>query len=237
MGRRLTRKQIKQDEFLSFFDQWMHWLGENWKQAAIGIGGAVVLVLLVLGGKAILAGRSDAASLALGKALGMYGAPVGKDAPATATVKYASDTERLDAAERAFAAVKSKHWMTKEATIAKLFLAKIAADRGDKDRAIKELTEIAGKRSDDTVVRLAMLALVRLRLDKGEGPTLVKDLEAMAAGSDPRLARDVALYQLGQVWERQGKPEEASKVYKRLVDDFPESPYRSEAQQRMGSAS
>ena len=62
-------------------------------------------------------------------------------------------------------------------------------------------------------------------------------LEAMAAGTDPRLARDVALYQLGQVWDRQGKPDEANKVYRKLVDEFPESPYRNEVQQRLGSAS
>jgi predicted negative regulator of RcsB-dependent stress response len=237
VGRRLTRKQIKQDEFISIIDEWMHWLGSNWKQAALGLGGAVLVLLIVLGGKALLGGRSDAAGAALGQALQAYNAPVGKDAPADAKVKYATDPERLDAAEKAFKEVTSKYWLTKEATLARLFLARIAADRGDKDRAIKELTELVAKRSDDPVIRLAMLALVNLRLEKGEGAQLVPELEAMAAGSDPRLSRDVALYQLGQVWDRQGKPDEAKKAYRKLVDEFPESPFKNDAQEHLGAAS
>ncbi len=237
MGRRLTRKQIKQDEFISFIDEWTHWLGSNWKQAAMGLGGAVVVLLLFLGVKALLGARAEGAGVALGKALEIYNAPVGTEAGAGATVKFATAAARLEAAEKAFTEVKSKYSLSKDATVAKLFLARIAADRGDRDKAISELTEITSKRSGDLVVRLAMLALVRLRLDKGEGTQLVSDLEAMAAGTDPRLARDVALYQLGQVWDRQGKTDEAVKAYRKLVDEFPESPYRNEAQQRLSSVS
>ena len=82
-----------------------------------------------------------------------------------------------------------------------------------------------------------MLNLVRLRVAKGEGSQLVKDLEAMVAGKDPRLPRDVALFQLAQLWEHDGKPDEAAKLYRKLADEFPESPYRTEAQQKAGSAS
>jgi tetratricopeptide (TPR) repeat protein len=235
VGRRLTRKQIKQDQFVSLVDRTFHWLGQNWRQAAIGLGTVVAIALVWWGVTAVFAGRKDAAAQAMAKALDIYGAPVGIAAPADAKVKFATDTERLAEAEKAFQAVKSRYWLTPQASMADLFLARIAADRGDQAKAIKLLGEITSRRKNDPVVRLAMLDLVKLRLAKGEGVQLVPELEGMASGKDPRLPRDVALFQLARVWDREGKTDEANKFYRKLVTDFPDSPYRSEAQQHLAS--
>lgn len=237
MGRRLTRKQIKKDQFVSFVDRGIHWLSQNWRQAAIGLGSVLAVALVWWGATALLASRQDSAAQAVATALEAYEAPVGPSAPADAPIKFATDTERLAAAEKGFQAVKSRYWLTPQARMAELFLARIAADRGDQAQAIKLLEGITSRRTDDPVVRLAMLDLVRLRVAKGEGVQLVAALEGMASGKDPRLPRDAALFQLARVWEREGKAEEASRLYRKLVEDFPDSPYRSEAQQRLASAS
>ena len=237
MGRRLTRKQIKNDEFITTIDRWIHWVGNNWQQAVIGLGAAVVVGLMWWGVSAILASRSMAASEAMGVALDTYNAPVGKDAPADAKIKFASDTERLAAAEKAFAALKAKYSLSKEAKLATLFLARIAADRGDLAKAITQLGELTSGKSGGDVTRLAMLALVRLRLDKGEAAALVPELQVMADGKDSRLPQDIALFELGQVLEKQGKSEDAAKAYRKLLEQFPESAYRQEAQTRLGAVS
>ncbi len=237
MGRRLTRKQIKKDEFISFVDRGMHWMNQNWRQAGIGLGCVLLVALVWWGATTLIGSRSDAAAQAIAQALAAYDAPVGSAAPADAKVHFATDAERLAAAETAFAAVKSHYWLTAQARVAELFLARIAADRGDQAKAMRALGEIVSRRSSDPVVRLAMLDLVRMRVAKGEGAQLVGDLEAMAAGKDPRLPPDAALYQLARVWEHEGKPEEATKLYRKIVQDFPDSPYRSDAQQRLASAS
>ena len=237
MGRRLTRKQIKKDQFVSLVDRIFHWLGQNWRQAATGLGAVLAVALVFWGVTAFRGSRSDAAAQALAQALETYGAPVGSAAPADAPVKFATDTERLATAEKAFQAIESHYWLTPQKRVAELFLARIAADRGDQAQAIKLLGEITSRRTSDPVVRLAMLDLVRLRLAKGEGVQLVAELEGMASGKDPRLPRDAAIFQLARVWEGEGKPEEASKFYRKLVEEFPDSPYRSEAQQRLASGS
>jgi tetratricopeptide (TPR) repeat protein len=237
VGRRLTRKQIKRDQFVSLVDRVFHWLGQNWRQAATGLGAVLAVALVFWGVTAIRGSRSDAAAQALAQALETYGAPVGSAAPADATVKFATDTERLAAAEKAFQAIRSHYWLTPQKRVAELFLARIAADRDDQAQAIKLLGDITSRRSGDPVVRLAMLDLIRLRLAKGEGMQLIAELEGMASGKDPRLPRDAALFQLGRVWEGEGKPEEANKLYRKIVEEFPDSPYRSEAQQRLASGS
>jgi TolA-binding protein len=237
VGRRLTRRQIKRDEFVSLVDRGMHWMGGNWRQAALGLGAALVIGLLWWGTSMLLGTRTAAAAGVLGEALAVYDAPVGAAAPATAKVKFATDTERLDAAEKGFKKVTSRYWLTPQARAARLYLGRIAMERGDTDGAIRILSEVARRKSDETVVRLAMLGLVQLRLGRGEGIQLAPELEAMAVGKDPRLPRDVALLQLGRVWEREGKAEEAIKYYRKLVEDFPDSPYRVEAQQRVSALS
>ncbi|MFH1175852.1 MAG: tetratricopeptide repeat protein [Acidobacteriota bacterium] len=237
MGRRLTRKQIKHDEFVTLVDRAVHWAGQNWRQAAIGLGAAMALALVWWGITALLASRQGGATEALARAIEAYSAPVGITAPADAKLKFATDTERLDTAEKAFRALGSRYWLTPQARNSRLFLARIAADRGDIEGAIRLLSELASRRAADPVVRLAMLDLVRLRVARGEGQQLVRELEAMVAGKDPRLPRDSALYELGLLWEHDGKPEEADKLYRKLVEDFPDSPYRYKAQQRISAAS
>jgi outer membrane protein assembly factor BamD (BamD/ComL family) len=233
----LTRKQIKNDQFVTLIDRWAHWMGQNWKQAAIGLGGALVIALLYGAVTSIIASRSVAATAALSAAIETYEAPVGSAAAADAKLKFATDTERLDAAQKAFQGVASKYWLTAQARDAKLFLAHIAADRGDTATAVRILGELASRHTDNPIVRIATLDLIRLRVAKGEGQQLVTELESMIAGKDPRLPRDVATYELARMWEKEGKPTEAAKLYRKLIEDFPESPYRSDAQQRLASVS
>ena len=237
MGRRLKRKQMKQDEFISMVDRIIHWIGGNWRQLAVGVGVAAAVGLLYWGATAFLTRRTEAASQAMETALETFSAPVGSAAPADAKVRFATDAERLSAAEKAFSDIKSRYSLTPQAKVAELCLAHIAADRGDEAGAIRTLGELTSKRSSDPIVRAAMLDLVRLRIAKGEGLQLTKELEDMASGSDPRLPRDVAVYELAQVWDHEGKPEEAAKMYRNLVENFPDSMYRYEAQQHLSSSS
>jgi predicted negative regulator of RcsB-dependent stress response len=237
VGRRLTRKQIKQDEFISLVDESVHWIGQNWRQAAMGLGGVLAVALLWWGVTAFMGSRSEAGGQAIADALAIYETPLSSAATVAGKSTFATDTERLAAAEKAFEAVRSRYWLTPQARIADLYLARIAADRGDQTLAIRKLGEITSKRSDDPLVRLAMLDLIRLRVARGEGPQLVSDLEAMVAGKDPRLPRDAALFELAKLWDHEAKPDEANRLYRKLVEDFPESPYRIDAQQRLASAS
>jgi len=228
---------MKQDEFISAVDRVIHWIGANWRQAAIGIGCAFAVGLVYWGVSAFLAGRTEAASDAMEHALEVYSAPVGSAAPADAKVKFATDAERLDVAEKAFREIRSRYSLTPQARLAALCLAHIAYERGDQAGAIRALGAIASKRSSDPIVRTAMLDLVRLRIAKGEGLQLTKELEEMASGRDPRLPRDVAVWELAQVWDHEGKPDEAAKMYRDLVENFPDSMYRYDAQQHLPASS
>jgi len=237
VARRLTRKQIKQDEFVSLIDTGLHWMGQNWRRAAIGFAGALGVALLYWAVTALFASRGSAAARALDEAVKVLGSPVGATAGTVAQPTFASNGERLDAAEKAFSRITTRYWLTPQAHLAKLYLARIAADRGDLDGAVRKLADLAGSKSDEAVVRMAMLDLVNLRLARNEGYLLAGDLEAMASGRDPRLPRDTAMFKLAEVRAQEGKAREAAELYRKLAQDFPQSGYRYEAQQRSGGTS
>lgn len=237
MVHRLKRKQIKQDQFITLIDRGVAWMGQNWRTASIVLGCALALGLLYWGATLVLSSRGGAAAHALSEAIATFAAPVGEASGDGKGKRFATDAERLDAAEKAFERVSSRYRFTASGRTAKLYLARLAEERGDVEKAIRLLSELADRRSDSPVVGLATLDLFRLRLARGEGKQLLKELEAMVAGKDPRLPRDVALFQLAQMWEREGNLEEAVRLYRKLTEDFPESPYKFEAQQRLNATS
>ncbi len=236
MGRRLTRRQIKKDEFITLMDRVVHWITANAQQAAIGLGGALVVGLLWWGTTAILGSRTAAATKALDEAVQILQAPVGASAPADAKVKFATENERRDAAAKALAKVR-RYWFTPQARMARVLQARLLAEKGDTEGAMRELAAVAASRSTDPAVRAATLDLVRLRLARGDADGVIKELQAMAAGKDKRLPRDLAMVELADAYVRTGKASEAREVLRKLVENFPDSPYKVEAQQKLSSLS
>ena len=55
----------------------------------------------------------------------------------------------------------------------------------------------------------------------------------MVVGSNAGLPRDVALYELGQLYLAEQNPTQAGTYFQKLVDDFPESPYLNLARQHL----
>ncbi len=236
MGRRLTRKQIKKDEFITLMDRAVHWLTENWRQAAIGLGGALAVGLLWWAFTMILGSRTAAATRALDEAVQILEAPVGAGAPAEAKLKFASESERQEAAAKALAKVR-RYWFTPQARMARVLQARLAAEKGDGEGAMRELAAVASHRAGDPAVRVATLDLLRLRVATGQVQAAIGDLEAMAAGKDKRLPQDMAMFELASAYERAGKVPQALEILRKLVENFPDSPYRVEAQRKLSSLS
>ena len=95
------------------------------------------------------------------------------------------------------------------------------------------LTKVAARGGDTTTVRLATLDLIHLRVAEGQGTEVAGELEAMIVGRDRSLPRDVALYELGALYVKEQRFDEAREYLQKLVDEFPESPYAGEAQRRL----
>jgi len=223
MGRRITRKQMKQDEFVSTMDHLIRRFGEYWKPALAALAGVLLIVFIwwMIGqwsGK-----KADAASEQLSQAVTAYQEALAQDAGGN-----------LTDAEAGFAAVIEEHGRTDQADFAKLYQARIQLGRGDVDTARATLVQLVNRHKDDALGRLAALDLVRLRTASGQGAEVAAELEKMVVGRNSQLPRDVALFELGEVFIAEQKPDQAREYFQKLVEEFPESPYVAQARQRLG---
>jgi predicted negative regulator of RcsB-dependent stress response len=218
MARRITRKQLKQsDEFVSTMDTVMQWLGGNWRPI-IGAIAAVAVIALVWWMVGLWQhSRAEDASYALQHAVKVY-----EGEENAGQLEPAGDPE---AAETEFLKVIEHYDTNPQADMARIYLARIHLDRGETDAARDLLVGVADRRRGDAVGRLATLDLIHLRIASGQATEVAVELEAMVAGADIRLPRDVALYELGQLYLAEQDPEQASDYFQKLIDEFPESPY------------
>ncbi len=70
-------------------------------------------------------------------------------------------------------------------------------------------------------------------LSSGQNDQGLKMLEELSAQRDGLVPVDGVLMQLGAAYAKLGKKAEARTTYKRVVDEFPDSPYAQNARQQM----
>ena len=226
MGRRITRKQLKQDdEFVSAAEWIFRWIADNRRQLMAAIGAVFAAAIAWWGVSAWMGSRTDDASLLLYHAVRTFEG----DAAAGSLVP-AGD---VDAAEIEFQQVVESHGRSDQAAMAKLYLARIALSRGQTDEARTVFVDLSQQHGNDLIGRLATLDLIDLRIASGQVEEVAGELESMIVGQDGGLPRDAALYKLGEVFVDSGDPERARTYFERLVEEFPESPYLMNAQLRL----
>jgi len=218
--RRLTRKKLKQDEFVSVVDELVNWIIDNWKPLAAGLGAMCAIALLWWGISTWRGGREDAAAYALHEAVVSYQeaqASGGDPAPA----------------RKQFEEILDRYGSTDQADVARVYLARMDFEAGRMDEAKAVLEKVAARHRGDAIGIAATLDLVRFRVASGQASEVVKELQAMAMGTDDRLPADMALYELALAFMAEHKTEQAREYLQKLMEEFPQSPYRSAAQQKL----
>jgi predicted negative regulator of RcsB-dependent stress response len=183
MARRVTRKMLKENEFISVFDHVMVWMGEKWRPVVAGIGVLAVAILGWWGVSWWLGGRTDEASYLLYRATSALEGS--RDKPGSP-----------EAAEPLLREVVDRYGSSQQADVARLYLARVELGRGKTDEARTALLALAEKSRGTAVGRLATLDLIQLRVAAGQSAEVANELQAMLTAPDPQLPRDAALYEL-----------------------------------------
>jgi len=123
---------------------------------------------------------------------------------------------------------------TQAAAIAGVYLGRMAAAEGKLDEARRLWSDYADGHKD-SLAAMVRLDLIELDRRQGKGEELVGRLRPMLDDSEPPLPKDTLLYQLGLTYEQFQRRPEAVSVYRRILDEFPQSAYRQEAQQKLAS--
>lgn len=172
MARRITRKQLKQDEFVSVVDSLLQWFSGRWKPIAI----AVALVAVALGAFVLVSwwstGRAVEATVSLEEAITTL---EGEPAEEGETEEVEGDPE---AAAEQFREVIDTYSRTAQADEARLYLARILLDKGETDEARDLLVKVVERRRGDAIGQVAAYDLFQLRIAAGQTDEVARELEA-----------------------------------------------------------
>lgn len=229
MSHRLTRKDMKRDELREGLGTVVDFLRDYGRWIVAGIVALLVLVAIAAGYREYQQRREVAATEDLAEALRIYQAPivpVGTTPPDADQPTFSTEESRAARARELFDEVRAEHDGTDAADISKVYRAELATREGDLALA-RELWEGFLERQKDHMlaaeVELNLMSLDRL---EGRGDELITRLNTMLdlpKGSS--LPTDVLLNQLAITLEDAGRAEEAGQAYRRIIDEYPSSPY------------
>jgi tetratricopeptide (TPR) repeat protein len=238
MNDRLTRKEIRRDEFADVVGKGMEY-AETHTRAILYAVGAIALVTLLTGAVYLfLNHRTDKANEALGHALKAYAAPVDASAPKPddpQAPSFATDAARKERSRQLLQGVRDDFGSTDAADVADLYLAEMDAENGKLADARKVWESFVKEHKGHMLAGQAQLNLLALDRKEGKAQEVVQKLRAMLEDAEPPLPQDVVLYELGDTLEQLGQKPEALLQYQRILDEYPQSPYHSEAQQKVAA--
>ncbi len=235
---RQQRRDLKHDKFVDEVGSWSTRAKENQRLLLTITGAAVAIAVLAYGIYFYRSNHEDKAQLALGQAMDTIESPLlpAPGAQPQPGAKFKTGAERTAAAEKQLKAVDTSYAGTNAGDVASLYLARIAADKGDLADARKRLEAYIHDNPKSVLTTGARYSLYRLRIDNGESAQVAQELQAEIGKSEPNLPPDALLALLAHAWDAQGNAEKTKEAYRRIVTEFPESPYALEAQRRMGPA-
>ena len=173
---------------------------------------AVVVLAVLIGIYSIWSRRTNnAAQAALGKAIETSQSQVtDTPLPAGSTQKtFKTEKERAEASIAEFQAVADKYGNPYQEK-AKYFIAvnKLFVDRA---AAVTELESLSGSSSD--VGTLSKFALAQAKAGDGKLDEAVTIYTQLANLSNPVVAKDTINFELAQIYQKQGKKEDAANLY------------------------
>jgi TolA-binding protein len=240
MSQRLTRKDIKKDikrdEFASAVGRGVDFAESHTRELLMTIGAVLLAVLIGIAIYFYVTHRSDLANQALAAAVKVDGAPIdptGAKPGDAAEPSFASEAARQARARQLLERVRADYRWTDAADVASLYLAEIDATTGKAAAARQLWNDFAKKHGGHVLAVQARIDLLELDRSQGKGQQVAQQLREMIDQPDAPLPQDVALYQLAITLEQLNRDQEAVQTYQRLVDEFPQSPYRQNAQQKL----
>jgi TolA-binding protein len=233
------RHHLKQDEF-AVRAAWVAEQITTNRNRILTMVGAVVAVAAIVGGYFYFQSRAkDQASALLGAAVAIQQAQIAP-APSVpgatqAAGTYATEAARGEAAIAAFQKVIDTYPSNETGTAARYYLATTQLSLGRAADAERTFAEAVAKGGPSLYADMAKLGRVEALAAQSKYDDAIKTLTDLSALRDSKLPIDGVLMELARVCRKAGKMQEARAAFKRVVDEFPESGYVSEAKQQLAT--
>jgi TolA-binding protein len=233
---RQHRRELKHDKFVDEVGALTERARQN-QRLLVLVGAAVILIAAASYGYYFYQSTQERkGQQALATAIETMDAPLVIPGQTDPKAKFKTEEERNAAAEKQFKAVQADFSGTDAADVAGLYLARISASRGDTATARKLLQAFVADHPKHLLVGSARYSLYQMRIDGGEAAQVVIEINAEIMKEEPVLPADSLLLLLAHAYEVQGNEQKTRETYRRLVTEYPDSPFALEAQRRVGPA-
>lgn len=234
------RHRLKENEIAHIVDHALEVLGTNRRR----IVGLLLIVLIVAGAaggywfwRARINGKSGAL---LGDAMTILDAPVaasaaGKPAPPGS---YPTNTAKLEAALAKFLVAAERYPKTNSGLLARNQAAGLLVLLDRPAEAVKRYQEVMDLAGEGSIYyEMAQLGKVSSQAQASQFDEAISTLQALSAKKDGEVPPDAMLMQLGRVYLLAGKVTEARQTFRRVLDEYPQSPFVTEAQREFDQLS
>ncbi len=198
--------------------------------------GVTEIVAVVAGLAAIVAGffmyrawLERSAGRTLSEALAIMDTPLAAEQPGGATKTFASAAERRSQAEKLLRQAAS-HGSTASGRAAQVIL---AASGTEKAAESVDVFEKAARQSRSETAAAAEIDAARQLAADGKANDAIERLKRAIESPTSAAPKDALLFALAGIYEQTGAAADARATYQRLITDYPNSPYRADARQKV----
>ena len=214
--KKLTRRELVQkDEITSTLEQVTTFAVEN-RKPLLTIGAVIVVAATVLVGWNIFAANREAnAQSALSEVIRLY-----------TDTTLAEGKERFQATLTEAQRVQAEYPNQTAAQIAQYYAALSHKGLGNSSEAVRLLRELIDS-GDETIRQVARYALAESYKSNEEFENAITVYRELVDSDG--YSKGAVLYELGRLHETISKPDEARDYYQSLVGEYPDSPFRVDA--------
>lgn len=238
------RHKLKENDFVRTVAQARSALEARRRDLTIAIV-AVIVVVAAIGSYVWWrqANRSHANEL-LASALAVYDSPVvpiaapapGSPAPLPQPGTFSTEQEKLQAALPKFSEAAAQYPGTRAGMVAHFHEASILAGLGKYAEAEKQYQEVINQADGTIYANTARLGLADTQIAQGKYDSAISIYTELSRDPNSQIPVDSVLMQLGRAYSGAGRKEEAARTFDRIVQEFPQSIYLSDAQQALETA-
>jgi TolA-binding protein len=233
------RHQLKQNDFAQTAARVVGVLTEQRHRVIPTVIALVVVVALASGFFVWRKRKADQAGALLGVAMAVTQAqiappstlPGAKQSPGT----YPTNEAKSEAALQAFQDVIAKYPSTNGATAARYGAAGELLALGRAAEAEQAYRAVIADADSPVYKPMATMGLAEALSAQGKQEDAIKTLTDLSGQRDSVVPIDGVLMQLAETCAKAGKTPEAKAAYKRVVDEFPESPYVAAAREQIAA--
>jgi TolA-binding protein len=232
------RHRLKENEVASTVVRLSETYDAYKHQIMIGVVGAAVIVVAVVGFVMWRAQTSGQAAAMLADAMAVERAQValaqapGSTAPPPAG-SYPTETARNEAALAKFVAVADAYPSSDAGITARYHAAAMLTALGRYTEAQLRYQEVIDRAGQSVYGQMAKLGKADAEVAAGKFDGAIAVYKALSADKEGPLPVDGILMQLGRACDAAGKAADARQAFQRIVDEFPQSPYSADAKRAL----